>query len=226
MADKAEKKKPRNTVQIVATTVVVVAMIAGGVAVKMLVSQEIKVKKNVQQVTLVKMPPPPKKYEKSPEIEKKEEVKKDEQVNVPQQQPDKPDDQPPAGEQLGVDAEGGAGGDSFGLVGNKGGRALIAGGSGGMDLLRKYQGYTSNLQSEISRELMKKGKISSGGREALVKIVLDDRGYILSHVVYGSSGSKQVDNAIDEVLDIMKKVSEPPPEGMPRIMRIKIVLPA
>jgi hypothetical protein len=225
MAGEAKEKKPQNTVQIVTAIVVASALIAGGIAVKMLVSQEIKVKKNVQQVTLVKMPPPPKKYEKPPEIEKKEEVKKDEQVEVPQQQQDKAQDQPPPGNQLGVDAEGGAGGDSFGLVGNKGGRALISG-SGGMDLLRRYQGYTSNLQAEISRELTKKGKISSGGREALVKIVLDDKGYILSHVVYSSSGSRQVDNAIDEVLDLMKKVSEPPPEGMPRILRIKITLPA
>jgi outer membrane biosynthesis protein TonB len=224
MSDKTEKKKPRNTVQIVTAVAAAAFLILGAVAVMNLAKKEVKVKKVVHEVTLVKAPPPPKKYEKPPELEKKEEVKQEE-VNVPQEQQNTPDDQPPAGNQLGLDAEGSAGGDGFGLVGNKGGRSLISG-SGGMDLLRKYQWYTSNLQAEISRELMKKGKFTSGGREALVKLVLDDRGYILSHVVYGSSGSRQMDNAIEEVLDLMKKVSEPPPEGMPRVMRIKITLPA
>ncbi|HAZ42809.1 MAG TPA: TonB-dependent receptor, partial [Methylococcaceae bacterium] len=37
-------------------------------------------------------------------------------------------EEPPPGENLGVDADGAAGGDSFGLVGKKGGSGFLGGG--------------------------------------------------------------------------------------------------
>jgi hypothetical protein len=83
----------------------------------------------VQQIAILRPPPPPpppKQEEKPPEL-KKEEVKI---PPPPQEQAPKDRDAKAPGKDLGVDAEGGAGGDGFGLVGKKGGRDLI-GGDGG-----------------------------------------------------------------------------------------------
>src|SRR5271165_1821814 len=59
-------------------------------------------------------PPPPEKVEQQ----------------IPKDTPEKPVEQAPESAQLGVDAQGSAGGDSFGLVGHAGGRDLVGSGSG------------------------------------------------------------------------------------------------
>jgi periplasmic protein TonB len=225
MKDEQAEKGQRNMVQLVTTMLVILAMIAGGVAVKRLVSKQVSVKKSERTVTMVKLPPPPKKYEKPPEMEKKEEPKEQEQVSIQDKPQETPQDQPPPGNQLGLDAEGGAGGDAFGLVGNKGGRTLIGSGSGEQSLMKKYGWYVRILEDEISRELAKKGKIPSGNLRAYVRLVIDEKGAIVSHKIYESSGNTQMDNAVNEILDFIKRLSEPPPEGMPRIVRIKISSP-
>ena len=62
--------------------------------------------------------PPRRRHEKAPE-------------QIPQETPEeKPVEQAPQSAQLGVDSEGTAGGDSFGLVGHAGGRDLIGSGTG------------------------------------------------------------------------------------------------
>ena len=64
--------------------------------------------------------PPP------PQVEEKIETPKPEPE--PEPMPEQADT--PAGDQLGLDAEAGNGGDAFGLAGNSGGRALLGGGGG------------------------------------------------------------------------------------------------
>lgn len=86
-------------------------------------------KKMVQQITLLTPPPPP---PPPPTVEEPPPPQVEEKIETPKPEPE-PEPMPeqtdtPAGEQLGLDAEGGAGGDAFGLVGNSGGRALLGGG--------------------------------------------------------------------------------------------------
>ncbi|MBI5041244.1 MAG: hypothetical protein HZB57_08620 [Gammaproteobacteria bacterium] len=83
-------------------------------------------KKGPQQITLLTPPPPPPPVERPPEPEVQEEVKVEEPEPV-DDLPEEAADEPPPGADLGVDAEGGAGGDGFGLIGRKGGRGLLAG---------------------------------------------------------------------------------------------------
>src|SRR5262245_32752854 len=94
--------------------------------IKNLATEETKPAKKVVQVQVFRPPPPPPPEVEPPPPEIKEEV------DVPEPEPvvDSPEvpDVPP-GEQLGLDAEGVAGADAFGLVGRKGGRDLLAGGS-------------------------------------------------------------------------------------------------
>src|SRR5262249_25453955 len=101
-------------------------------------------KQQIQEVHLIRPPPPP------PDLPPPPPPPPDEKVDVPDPQ-DKPDptpsNKPPPGEQLGLDAEGTAGGDEFGLAAHKGGRDLLA--SGGS----AYAWYSGLLKDQIMDQL-------------------------------------------------------------------------
>jgi hypothetical protein len=86
---------------------------------------------NVQQVTVFRPPPPPPPPEEPPppppEVE--------EEIETPEEpeslEEEVADAEPPPGDLLGLDADGVAGSDAFGLAARKGGRSLLAGGGGG-----------------------------------------------------------------------------------------------
>jgi hypothetical protein len=190
-------------------------------------------RKNLVAVTLLK-PPPPEQKEKPPEPEPPKEQPKENIVTpneAQQQNQDDQSDDTPQGADLGVDAEGGAGGDGFGLVGKKGGRALTLGGGGGgngvsrLSLLTKYGWYTSKLQDELKQQMRKRldqnGGAPKGKYKATVHIVLDPQGAVLSYKIVASSGNDKIDDAIKLSLPGMR-VSQPPPEGMPRSMTLRV----
>jgi protein TonB len=188
-------------------------------------------KEQIQTVTLLK--PPPDVKEKPPEPEIPKEVPKQEVIqDIPQQQDtpqnDQSQDDTPAGSDLGVDAAGGSGSDSFGLVGKKGGRAITLGGGGGMSrlsLLSKYSWYTQKIQEEIKKQVKKRmeqdGGLPKGKFQTIVKIILDNRGAIVKYHIVGASGNSKVDEALQATLGEIK-ISEPPPAGMPAGMTLKI----
>lgn len=140
-------------------------------------------KKRVQQITVITPPPPP---PPPPPQEKLEEPEIEEEV-PPEEEPiddsppeESPDDAPPPGEDLGVDAEGSGAGDSFGLVGKKGGRGLLDGGGGG--------GYGVLIQTEINKALLKDPKLKRMAYEAIVTVWLNSDGSIDRHKVRMISG--------------------------------------
>jgi TonB family protein len=183
-------------------------------------------------VTLMKPPPPPQIKEKPPEPEQLKQPPKEE-IFTPTPEDSNPGldkDNTPAGDSLGVDAEGTAGGDAFGLVGKKGGRSLLAGegGSGGMgrlSLLIKFAGYAHTVEAEIRKKVMKRldqdGGIPKGKLQAGVRVRLDGSGAVVDYKIIGSSGNRKMDEAVKQALSDTK-LSEPPPDGMPRTMIIKI----
>jgi len=195
-------------------------------------------KTHIATVTLLK--PPPEAKEKPPEPEiRKEPLKQEEIIAAPEQHafssapgPDSPSDAP-GGSDLGVDSEGGSGSDSFGLVGRKGGRALIGsgppvvgGGAGSrLSLFAKFGWFTRKIQEEV-RGLVKKhfeenGGFPKGKHQTTVKIVVDEKGVVVDSRLVGSSGNPKVDDAVLQSL-IRMRLSEPPPEGMPRGMTLRI----
>ena len=214
----------------------VIALLLTGILflVKVFLAPDTGHRKELYSVTLLKPPPPPEQKEKPPEPEPPKEQPKENIItpNEAQQQQDQNDDSPPPGADLGVDAEGGAGGDSFGLVGKKGGRAITLGGGGGnggvsrLSLLTKYGWYTSKLQDEL-KQLMRKRLDQNGGTpkgkyQATVHIVLDPQGAVLNYRIVTSSGNDKIDEAIKLSLPGMR-VSQPPPEGMPRSMTMRVI---
>jgi outer membrane biosynthesis protein TonB len=193
-----------------------------------------RTKEKIATVNLIK-PPPPDVKEKLPEPELQKEVPKqtiETPIDTPQPQnqaQDQSQDNTPAGSDLGVDSDGGAGSDGFGLVGKKGGRALtLGGGSGGMNrlsLLSKYGWYTQKIQDEIKvqvkKQLNEDGGIPKGKLQAVVRITLDSKGRIVKYELVGTSGSRKMDDALRSTLAQIR-ISEPPPEGMPSGMTVRI----
>ena len=176
-------------------------------------------------VTLLKPPPPPVIKERPPEPEKKEEKIKEPE---PEEAPDEADaDEGPTDDNLGIDADGNAGGDAFGLVGKKGGRSIIGGDLSRNALLRRYAWYYQIVEKEIRKKVNKimdqDGGIPDGNLKAVVELYLDDRGKVLNFSIPGSSGTKEMDEAVERALETIR-ISEPPPTDMPK--GIKIIVSA
>lgn len=168
----------------------------------------------VQQVALIKQPPPPpppKPPEKPPEPPQvKEEVKID-QPKPDEPQPDEPkaaDDKPASDKPLGVDAEGGAGSDGFGLAGNKGGRDYLTTGGGGAAY------YSGLLQRQFYDALSRNRKVLKEEFKVVVKVWLGDDGQVQKADIVSSSGNPQVDDLIQLTLLDMTPLKDVPPSSM------------
>lgn len=187
--------------------------------VRSMLNSDSPVKKPViQQISLLRPPPPPppKPEEKPPEPEiKKEEVK----IDQPQPEPETPQqakDDTPAGKDLGVDADGGAGADGFGLIGKKGGRDLFGGGGG------KFSGYTGLLKQRIQEALAKDKRLRNGDYKAIVKVWLKHDGSLDHFELTGSSGNPETDAAIKVALTAMPPLRDMPPDDMPQPVKLRI----
>jgi protein TonB len=212
-----ESKSPRVwPTRLLITAGVLALMALIGFALRELVGDSGPPKKHVvHNIALLRPPPPPppKPKERPPEPEiKKEEVK------VEQPKPDAPEQaEAPPGEQLGVDAEGGAGSDGFGLVGNKGGRDLLSPSSRAAFAL-----YTRHLQRVMQDELAKHRKLKSVDYRVVVRLWLTDSGAVRRVELAGSSGRGEVDAALREAIAEMAELREPPPQNMPQPLTLRI----
>jgi TonB family protein len=193
--------------------------------------------KQIQVITLIK-PPPPEVKEKPPEPEVPKEAPKQtmeapSEAPTPQNNDQAADDSPPAGDNLSVDGDGGAGDNAFGLGAKKGGRAITLGGTGGgkgngmsrLALLSKYGGYAGRIQSDIEKKvrqvLEQNGGRPPGKQQTLVKVTLAPNGTVVRFSIVASSGVEKLDRALHTALSGLQ-LSEPPPEGMPPSMTLRI----
>jgi protein TonB len=114
---------------------------------------------------------------------------------VPQPKPDPAQsNDPPPGQQLGLDADGSAGGDAFGLLANKGGRDLLS--SGGS----AYAWYAGLLKSEILDQLNAEKRVRSGEYSVIVRVWVRNDGSVDHIRIVQSSGSRERDQAIESAL--------------------------
>ncbi len=172
-------------------------------------------RKVVQEVQIIRPPPPPPDQPPPPPPPPKPEDVAPEPEEAP---PDPtPSNEPPPGEQLGVDADGAGAGDGFGLVGRKGGRDLLA--SGGS----AFAWYAGQLKNELLEALGNEQKIRSGSYSIVVRLWLKDDGSIEKIVLAGSSGDTTRDKLIESTLSRLTRLSQPPPAGMPQPVSIRIV---
>ncbi len=85
-----------------------------------------------QRITLITPPPPP-----PPEPEKIEPEEEQIVEDTPETPPESTQEEAPAGQDLGLDADGSAGTDGFGLVGRKGGTGIGIGKAGHYEVMVK-----------------------------------------------------------------------------------------
>lgn len=197
--------------------VLVVALLAAFVR-HMLSTEHVARKQVIRQVMLMKPPPPPPppKVVEKPPPEKRQEVKVPQPQAKPQPAENKPDNAPP--KNLGLDAEGGPGSDSFGLVGNKGGRDIIGGGGGGS----RFGWFAGIVQRDVYDALEENKTLRKGDYKVIVKIWLTGEGRIKKVELSGSSGRSDVDAAIRNALLNMKPLSEAPPADLPQPVQLRL----
>jgi TonB family protein len=137
----------------------------------------------------------------------------------PEPEPDQ-SEEPPA-EDLGVDAEGGAGSDGFGLVGRKGGRGLLGGAAGSAILWyggMVKRGVEDELQSLLTNSPARKASYS-----VTVNVWIGADGRVSRAELAGGSGKSEVDQALREALGRLRvPLQKPPPEGMPQPLKLRL----
>jgi periplasmic protein TonB len=169
--------------------------------------------KVVQEIHLIRPPPPPPDLPPPPPPpEEKVDVHEPEQKPAPTSS-----NEPPPGEQLGLDAEGTAGGDAFGLIGNKGGRELL--GQGGS----AFVWYAGLVKNQILEQLNTEKQARRGEYSLMVRVWVRNDGSIDRVRVVEGSGNRERDQAIEAALTRMGRLSQAPPADMPEPISLRIV---
>jgi protein TonB len=163
-----------------------------------------------QSVTMIKPPPPPEEPPPPPPPEEKI----DEPLPEPTPEEPLPEDAP--AEQLGLDSEGVAGSDGFGLAARKGGRDLIGGGT-------SFGWYTTLLKDSIQQTLADDELVRKGNYQVVVRVWLARDGRVEKILLAQSTGNQRLDGAIREALGRMEKLSDAPPLEMPQPITLRIV---
>jgi protein TonB len=166
----------------------------------------------VQNITVIRPPPPPPPQETPPPPPPD---KVDEPI--PQNQPDPtPDNTPAPAPDLGLDAEGSAGSDAFGLAARKGGTD-ISGSAGAI-----FAWYTNKLRDEISNRLSSDPKLRGKKFTAGFRIWLESDGRIKDAKLTVGSGSSEVDREITAQIATGVHFDGPPLE-LPQPISLQIV---
>jgi protein TonB len=205
----------------VAVGVVLAVLVAVGLyQLRDLFQKPVQSKKQVQQISMVQPPPPPPPppEQKPPEPEVKEE-KIEEAEPEPEPEPEQQAEEPPPGDQLGVDAAGGAGSDAFGLVGKKGGHGLLGGG-GGNTIIWYGQHVQKVLVDELQRSL--KDKARNSKYSAVIHLWIGPNGGVSRVELANSSGTAEIDEALKAALAGIRGSFKPPPERLPQPLKIRI----
>ncbi|NBT46112.1 MAG: TonB family protein, partial [Gammaproteobacteria bacterium] len=150
---------------------------------------------------------------KQPEI-------KEEKMPEPEPEPEpEAADEPPPGEDLGVDSDGAAGSDGFGLVGKKGGAGLLGGGGGNAFIF-----YGQHVQRELVNELQNslKDKARNSRYTAVLHVWIAPNGDISKVELANSSGTSEIDEALHKAISQIRGRFKPPPERLPQPLKIRI----
>jgi protein TonB len=164
-----------------------------------------------QVVQIVRPPPPPPDQPPPPPPEEKVEEP------LPQDAPEpEPADAAPA-EQLGLDAEGVAGGDGFGLAARRGGSDITGTGSAA------FAWYTGMLKDTILGALEEDQRVRKGSYRVTIRVWLAGDGRVERAQLTESTGSRDLDAAIEQALGRVGRLREAPPLEMPQPVTLRIV---
>jgi len=172
-----------------------------------------KTTRAVQVVQVIRPPPPPDQPPPPPPEKTQEVLPKDVPDPTPEQQPDQAPDQP-----LGVDADGSAGGDAFGLAARHGGSDLI-GGTG----TAPFAWYTNRMRDTIKDHLAAAPCTKSAKGSLSTRILVGGDGRVKQIKLTTSTGNARVDECVDKALASITNIGDAPPVGMPEEVNLKVV---
>jgi len=179
-------------------------------------------KKVVQQITMIQPPPPP---PPPPEIKPPEPEIKEEKIEepIPDKEPEPAPEEanePPAAE-LGLDANGTAGSDGFGLAARKGGRSIL-GGTPGSSILW-YGGQIKRQVEDGLQNLLNDTAAMKTGYSVIVNVWVGSDGRITRGELASGSGKADVDQAIRAALPKLRaSIGKAPPDNMPQPVKIRL----
>jgi protein TonB len=168
----------------------------------------------VQTVQIIRPPPPPPPDQPPPPPPERTEepLPRDEPPPTPDQ-PDQAPDQP-----LGIDADGSAGGDAFGLAARHGGADLI-GGTGSAP----FAWYTNRMRDAIKERLVAAPCTKSAKGSLSTRVLVGADGRVKQIKLTTSTGNTRVDECVDRVLASITTLGEAPPPGMPEQVNLRVV---
>lgn len=140
----------------------------------------------VAQVVKIVRPPPPPPEEPPPPPPPEEKIEEP----LEQQEPEQAPDQASPAEQLGLDADGSAGGDGFGLAARKGGRDLVGTGTA------PFRWYTDLLSRSLEGCFSEDEAVRRGNYKVDVRVQVEADGSMRILDVIKSSGNAEIDAAI------------------------------
>lgn len=173
-----------------------------------------KPQREVQIVQIVRPPPPPPPPDEPPPPPPEEQIDEP----LPQDEPEPaPSDEPAPSEQLGLDADGAAGGDAFGLAARRGGRDIT--GTGGAI----FAWYTGMLRDRLLDRLSEDDWVRSKRFAVVVSVWVAPDGTIRETKLASSSGNRELDAAIVAALVSLGRLRESPPLEMPQPINLRVV---
>jgi len=189
------------------------------------------VHKPVQEFRTVRLPPPP------PPPPRPEPLPRPEPAPVPDQMIEQPavtenDTKPPetpkaasdaANGALGTNIQGNGSADGFGLSGSGSGNGLLGGGQGGgLGGGSRWGWYANKLQAEIQSALLNHKQTRHATLRVTVHLWADATGRIVRAKLARSTGDLALDEALRKDVLGTLVLPEPPPEGMPMPIVLRI----
>jgi TonB family protein len=189
-------------------------------------------KKKATMVNIVPVlpppPPPPKPQPTPPPPENPAEPPPDAPEFVEEKAPDAaPEPEPDAPEPMGSNIQGDGAPDGFGLVG-KGGGGMIGGrGTGAGGTGSRFGWYAGRVQNSVSAAVRNHKLTRSARMTVKARIWVDGSGRITRASLEGSSGSPEIDRALQNEILTGVRLPEAPPADMPMpiVMRISAARP-
>ncbi len=144
----------------------------------------------------------------------------------------------PSSDLLGLDTTGGAGSDSYGLVGKRGGQdittlgptptTLGSGGGGGGGghgqggAMAKFAGYATMLKDLLTAELNRHDNLRVENYDAIIQVWVDADGRIKRIGLAKSTGMAKMDADLRAALAATPPLSTSPPADMPQPINLRI----
>jgi len=178
----------------------------------MMAGKSAKPARQVQVVQIIRPPPPPPPDQPPPPPPEKTEQP------LPKDTPEPtPEDQQAPEQPLGIDAQGTAGGDAFGLAARSGGSDLI-GGTG----TAPFAWYTNRIRDVVQEKLAAAPCTRAAKGSLSIHVFVEADGRVKQIKLASTTGDQRLDRCVDTALTSITRMSDPAPPGLPEQITMQI----